>query len=97
MSQRQMLTGQLFKYRLTSVKEDSRNLPLNRGSVTADVFLTWTTVPKFHQNWVNNSWDMPDMDKSHQNKCYQDKCPCVAVLDVTEKETYVYSFTKLGQ
>ena len=31
---------------------------------------------KFGQNWVNNSWDIPDMDKYRQDKCCMDKCHC---------------------
>ena len=29
---------------------------------------------KFHQNWVSNSWNIPDMDKCHLDKCCLDKC-----------------------
>ena len=29
---------------------------------------------KFGQNQVNNSWDIPDMDKCRQDKCSPDKC-----------------------
>ena len=31
---------------------------------------------KFGQNWVSNSWDIPDMDKCCQDKCCLDKCHC---------------------
>ena len=29
---------------------------------------------KFGQNWVNNSWDIPDMDKCRKDKCCLNKC-----------------------
>ena len=29
-------------------------------------------VRKFSQNWVSNSWDIPDMDKFRQDKCPHD-------------------------
>ena len=29
---------------------------------------------KFHQNWVSNSWDIPDIDKCHKDKCCDDSC-----------------------
>ena len=29
---------------------------------------------KFGQNWVCNSWDIPDMEKCHLDKCCLNKC-----------------------
>ena len=29
---------------------------------------------KFGQDWVSNSWDIPNMDKCRQVKCCLDKC-----------------------
>ena len=29
---------------------------------------------KFHQNWVSNSWDISDMGKCRQDKCFLNKC-----------------------
>ena len=31
---------------------------------------------KFGQNWVSNSWDIPNVDKCRQDKCCLDKCHC---------------------
>ena len=30
---------------------------------------------KFGQNWLSNSWDIPDMDKCCQDKCWLDNYP----------------------
>ena len=37
---------------------------------------------KFGLNHVRNIWDIPDMDKCHQDKCCLDKCHRESVLDV---------------
>ena len=34
----------------------------------------WDLPLKFGQNWVSNSWDIPDIYKYRQNKCWLDNC-----------------------
>ena len=46
--------------------------------LTVGIYLRWykeLKPLKFGQNWISNSWNIPDMDKSHLDKCCLDKCP----------------------
>ena len=61
-------------------KKLRRKLFIGKKSFLATIFFPVKTFflrnLKFGQNWVSNSWDIPDMDKCRQDKCCQDKCHC---------------------
>ena len=51
---------------------------------------------KFGQNWVSNSWDIPNIDKCRLDKCCRDKCHRDSwdVLGMVPG-TYVWSLVKI--
>ena len=51
---------------------------------------------KFGQNWVSNSWNIPDMDKCVQDKCCLDKCHCDSWYKLKMVQgTYFQSLVKI--
>ena len=51
----------------------------------------WSLPLKLGKNWVSNSWDIPDMYKCRQDKCYLDKCQSSA-LRLGQAEQYDFHF-----
>ena len=77
------------------MQEQERELSRESSAPEASVLVQRNVVQKiklgpkkiciqknFGQNWVSNSWDIPDMDKCRQDKCCLDKCNHESVLDV---------------
>ena len=52
---------------------------------------------KFGQNWVSNSWDIPDMDKCCQDNCCEDKCYCDSWNMFKSQEPTLKVWSKSGQ
>ena len=72
-----------------------------RTNITVTVFFCkdgpMNLLLKFGKNRVSNSWDIPDMDKCHQDKCCVEKCHCDSYnLSKMVPGTFFQSLVKIG-